>query len=197
MPALCVIPALPSLPVLAHTQQPRMPAAPSPPALLRQALPAAAKIHSRALRTHPGLQGRLRAEGRFPAAMDARAPGAPSGQGRHRGRWARNHALHPGGVSAKDCCLSCRSTPATPTSGSKDYNSQQALRRLATPGMHCLTQSQAEANQDTQTPAACQATLLYSGRVPGLKTPANDGQEAEGALLSHFTLEIGPCRRLR
>lgn len=75
-PALRVTPALPSLPVLARTQQPRLPAAPSPPALLRQALPAAAKIHSRALRTHPGLQGRLRAEERLPAASVARAPGA-------------------------------------------------------------------------------------------------------------------------
>lgn len=76
-----------------------------------------------------------------------RSPGrsvALSGQGRHHGWWARNHALHPGGVSAKDCCLSCLSTLATPTSGPKNYNSQQAIRRLATPGMHCPTQSQAE-----------------------------------------------------
>lgn len=130
--------------MLARTQQPRLPAAPSPPALLRQALPAAAKIHSRALRTHPGLQGRLRAEERLPVASVTRALGALSGQGRHHGWRARNHALHPGGVSAKDCCLSCLSTLATPTSGPKNYNSQQAIRRLATPGMHCPTQSQAE-----------------------------------------------------
>lgn len=126
---------------------------------------------------------RLRAEDRLPAALAAGAPGAPSGQERHHAWWAQNHALHPGSDSTKECCLSCRSTLATPTSGSTNYNSQLALRRSASPGMHCLTQSQAELTRaHSLQPRAGRVSL---GRKPGLKGPAGDSQECESTHSRH------------
>ena len=101
---------------------------PSSPALLRQALLAAAKLHSRALWPHPGLRRRLLRG--VPVASPLRAPRAPRESRRHPRRvgsewcttagWRQQHWLLP-----QRRILSL----PPPTSGSENYNSQQALRR--------------------------------------------------------------------
>lgn len=157
---------LPSLPVLQLAHPPLTPRPfPSPPALLQQALLAVAKLHSRALWPHPGLRHRLLSEERrpyrfAPQGSRSRSP-PPKNIRKTHGGWAQGDALHPVTAAAVNAASAAVSIPATPTSGSKNYNSQEALRRPAAPGMHRSTQSEAALASD------CGPWPLACGRAPG------------------------------
>lgn len=102
------------------------------------------------IRTVRPSRGRREAPGRF----DRQGTRSTLKRGEAPGWWAQNHALHPDSDRVKDCCLSCRSTPATPTSGSKNYNSQKALRRPSFSRHALLYPIPGSPNHCTQTTAA-------------------------------------------
>lgn len=126
----CALGALPKPPRLQRIQPPATPRPlPSPPALLRQALLAAAKLHSRALWPHPGLRRRLFSEERRPAALPLRAAGAPREPRRHPRRASLGLYTQPGDGTNSDCCLSCGFYPCLPLPAPRTTTPSKHFRR--------------------------------------------------------------------
>lgn len=120
-----------SLPVLQLTHLPLTPPSlPSPPAFLCQALLAAAQLRSRAVWPHPGLRHRLLYKGRRPCCFTPQGSRSPPGT-EEEPTAAGLRVIHTTRMTAAagTAASAAVSIPATPTSGSKNYNSHIPFQR--------------------------------------------------------------------
>lgn len=142
-----VLRTLPSLPVVKLIYSPPDPAALSqPPALLRPALLAVAKLHSRTLRPHPGLRHRLLSAERRPSRFAPRGSRSPARnregtQGGYRLTVMHYTRMTAAAVNAASAAVSIPATPHFLLP--KTTTPRKHREGPAAPGMHRSSQSEA------------------------------------------------------